>query len=205
MIRAVRHPGMVGFFRSYALKRLKRTFRRIEFTGDYSGTGGSVLLVSNHVSWWDGWWNFYFADRIAGKRYYFMMAEQQLNKYPFMSRIGAFPINRNPKTIAESLGYALELLRCPKNLVLIYPQGKMSSVYQPVFRFGRGAEFIARHLEKETEVIMMAYFTENAGYRKPTVWGYFTTYDPLGGITLETDYRCFYTACLRKHIERVSE
>ncbi|MEO1448923.1 MAG: hypothetical protein AAFV07_05305, partial [Bacteroidota bacterium] len=52
----------------------------------------SILLVGNHISWWDGFWPIWLNARHIGKQYHVMMLEEQLRPRMFMTKGGAFSI-----------------------------------------------------------------------------------------------------------------
>ncbi len=86
----------------------------------------SLLIVPNHFSWWDGFFIYYLSQGRFRKRFYLMMLEEQLKRYWFFAKVGAFSINpANPISVALSVKYTSSLLNNAKNLVVLYPQGKI--------------------------------------------------------------------------------
>lgn len=65
----------------------------------------------NHSSWWDGLLAYHAAGKLPGKRHYFMMEEEQLRKYAFFRKLGAYSINPgSPGDARASLRYTAGLL-----------------------------------------------------------------------------------------------
>ncbi len=201
MKEARHHEILYPFARYYTGYRLGRHFRSVEYIGERTETGLSVLLLSNHVSWWDGLWNFRFVTQVLKRRFYFMSGERQLEEHPFLNRIGGFSVRRDAAGARESLRYAADLLTASRNAVLIYPQGEIGSVYEDRIRFRRGAAFLLQRLPEAVELLMMAYFTENGNRSRPLVRGYFVSCNGIVGENLEEEYLAFYRESREKHIQ----
>lgn len=205
MIETTHHPVFYFLFCCTINRMLKRHFRTIEFIGEWTDTHRPVLLISNHISWWDGCWNLYFTNAILKRKYYFMAGEQQLIRHPFMKRVGGFGIRSGSRDILESLSYTLSLLRNPAHAVLIYPQGKITSVYQQEIRFKKGVDYLLKHLDHPVQVILIAYFSETGKEKKNGVWGYFKTWERQPKTTPQKVYQSFYEESLAAHIKKLSE
>lgn len=205
MIQATHHPIIYPLFCRYIKQILKWHFRVVKFIGNCPEDNRPVLLLSNHIGWWDGCWNLYFTRYTLKRKYYFMAGEQQLVRYPFMKRIGGFGIRPGSREILESLRYAVSLLASPAHAVLIYPQGKIASVYQHGIRFRKGVDYILQHLDNPVQVILIAYFTESGKEKKPGVWGYVTTLEQCPEPTIQKAYQVFYEKSRMTHIKNTSE
>lgn len=84
----------------------------------------SILITPNHMSWWDGFIIDYLCRRLVHKRFHIMMLEQQLRRYWFFQKLGAYSISTDTEaSIDESLYYTSRILSNPDNLVVIFPQG----------------------------------------------------------------------------------
>lgn len=205
MIEATHHPVLYPLFCRYVKRILKLRFRTMEFIGEWTDDGRPVLLVSNHISWWDGCWNLCFTHDILKRKYYFMAGEQQLARRPFMRRVGGFGIRPGSREALESLEYALSLLGTPAHAVLIYPQGKIISIYQRDIQFKKGVDYVLKHLDHPVRVILIAYFTETGKEKKTGAWGYFKTWDRKPESTIQAAYQFFYAESLAAHIKKLSE
>lgn len=124
--------------------RLRRDFRGLWVRGELPANDESLIFYGNHPSWWDG-----FALRhlcVSTKRDgYCLMEEQHLAKHRFLRRLGAFSIRRgDARSAVESLGVARQLLKRPRSVVIIFPQGVLTPNASPPFTLERGVELLAR-------------------------------------------------------------
>jgi chlorobactene lauroyltransferase len=59
------------------------------------------------------------------------MLEEQLKRYWFFNKVGAYSINiNNPKTTIESINYTADVLNNKNNFVVYFPQGKIEDYYK---------------------------------------------------------------------------
>ena len=134
-----------------------------------------------------------------------MMLEEQLKKYWFFRYSGGFSVNRNSRTIFETLDYAGNLLHNNENLVLIFPQGKIQSVYQQEIQFEKGVERIIRSTACEIQVIFLANLVDYFSSSRPKIFMYleeFNYSDNETG-TIQDHYELFFKGCIdaQKHID----
>jgi 1-acyl-sn-glycerol-3-phosphate acyltransferase len=138
IIKAKHHFVIYPFFKFYAVYKIWRHFDRVFINGDYQEKNLPLLLISNHVSWWDGFWAMYLNMRLLHRKFYFMMLEEQLKKFSFFINTGGYSVKKGNRSIIESINYTIELLTDSKNLVLMFPQGKITSVYDRSIKFEKG-------------------------------------------------------------------
>ncbi|TAE52221.1 MAG: glycerol acyltransferase [Bacteroidetes bacterium] len=159
----------------------------------------SLLMVGNHVSWWDGFWMIRLNEMLFKREYYVMMLEEQLSPRPFMQQGGAFSIDPGSRSIVESLSYTAELLKNPRNLVQMYPQGEIHSVYHDQFVFSPGIERILKKAGDQTQLYFFAALLDYFSEPKPLLRFYIEPYDHLSQASdsqsLEQAYRAFYKSC----------
>jgi 1-acyl-sn-glycerol-3-phosphate acyltransferase len=116
----------------YLIRRLRRQFYSIEVKGlehlqNLDPDHGSIAFA-NHSNWWDGLAIFFLTRHQKQKSFYCMMEEKQLRHYAFFTWIGAFGVDlSNRLQSALSIRYATRLLKDPRALVWIFPQGEMIS------------------------------------------------------------------------------
>ena len=104
-----------------------------------------VIAFANHSNWWDGLIIFYLTRFRRDKDFYCMMEEKQLLHYPFFRWLGAFSVDlQHPVRAAAAVRYACNLLKSAQNIVWIFPQGRMATVYEPI-EIRKGTEFLASH------------------------------------------------------------
>ena len=197
MLRSKHHFFIYPFFQHYTRWLLKRHFRGVTIEGSFADRGKPVLLIGNHIGWWDGFWAMYLKLEVVKRRFHFMMQEDQLLRFRFFNYTGAFSVNRKSREVVESLHYAASLLEDPENMVLIYPQGKLQSLYSPQFIFEKGIERILQGREGEVQLLMSVNMIDYLAHRKPTLYIYLRDY---GGSfrreALEEAYNRFYADSL---------
>ncbi|MBN2522035.1 MAG: lysophospholipid acyltransferase family protein [Bacteroidales bacterium] len=202
--RAKHHPILYTFFKLYTLWKIKRNFNSIVITGDHNNKDLPVLLISNHISWWDGFWAMYLNMKIFRRRFYFMMTEEQLKKYMFFNKTGGYSVKKGSKSVVESLDYTADLLSNGDNLVLIFPQGEINSLYARNFRFEKGLEYVLKKIRSKVHIIFTVNLPDYFSCTKPTVFMYFREYsgDSLFAPDIEKEYNLFYESCLVKNYQK---
>lgn len=203
MLYSKHHFFIYPFFQRYTLWLLKRHFRNVTIEGSFSDTGKPVMLIGNHIGWWDGFWGMYLKLKVVKRKFHFMMQEDQLLRYRFFNYTGGFSIKRNSREVIESLQYAASLLNDPANMVLIYPQGKLQSLYCNSFHFEKGVEHILKGREGEVQLLMSVNMIDYLAHPKPSLYIYLRDYN--GNFcceSLEEAYKLFYTDCLAIQTKR---
>ncbi|MFW9596808.1 MAG: lysophospholipid acyltransferase family protein [Paludibacter sp.] len=186
------------FFSLYVPFYIKRHFNEVIIDGKPNTDGKSVLILANHTSWWDGFLAFYLNQRMLKRTFWFMMLESELSKRSVLSKIGGFSVQPGSRTVFQSLQYAAGLLENPSNLVLIYPQGELNSMFEDNIVFKRGIEHFRISSESQS-VLMLVQFIEYFAHEKPTVYLYLKLAVSDNG-TLENineQYQLFYNECLK--------
>ena len=199
MIRAKYSNQFVNLFYRYLRLSFKQNFKDLHILGDWDANPNhSAMIFGNHISWWDGFWALHLVKKKLKKRMYVMMLEEQLKQFLFFKRIGAFSIKPNGREIIESLKYAGSLLNDNKNAVLIYPQGKINSLYTSNVKFERGYQQILKDNEK-VDVLFYAAFIEYMNVKKPSVYFYLKKCSwPVHFDDMELEYQQFYMESLQK-------
>ena len=108
-----------------------------------------LIIVSNHVSWWDG----FLLRQVQwllrpGAPLHIVMLEHELQRRPLLGMLGAVGIDpRKPGSVVRTLRLLAERLeRRPDSVVLYFPQGKIWPSHRRALGFQRGIELFARHL-----------------------------------------------------------
>ncbi|MEZ4829408.1 MAG: lysophospholipid acyltransferase family protein [Bacteroidia bacterium] len=186
------------FWENFSAIAIRVCFRGMEFSGPVSpDPSRSMLMVGNHISWWDGFWPMILNKKLFGKKYHVMMLEAELSKRPFMRRGGAFSINPGNRSMVESLRYTAGLLENPENMVLMYPQGKIHSVYESTFEFQPGIEKIIGVCRKPVQVVFFASLLDYGSFPLPTLRMYMEEYtgEPAAAV-ISGAYTRFYLNAL---------
>lgn len=115
-----------------------------------------TMAFSNHTNWWDGLIVFFLTRLAPKKDFYCMMEEKQLRHYKFFTWLGAFSIDlENPIRAAASLRYATRLLKKKRNLLWIFPQGKLVNPYTPI-QVETGTHYLSQKV-MQTQMLPVAF------------------------------------------------
>lgn len=204
MILKAKHNFFIyPFFQKYALAIIKKHFHEVKLFGDYHDNNFPVLIISNHTSWWDGFWLMYLNLKILKRKFHFMMLESQLRKFRFFNYTGGFSINKNSRTIIETIDYTAELLCNPKNMVIIFPQGEITSIHKQKIQFEQGIERIIKKLENKISILQIVNLIDYFSNPKPTLYQYFKEYnfENFDFSDFEKSYQTFYTQCIENQIK----
>lgn len=197
IIKAKHHFLLDPFFRTYVIWKMKRMFHFVELKGELKEKGKPVLLIGNHVSWWDGIWALNLNQTFFHRKYYFMMLEEQLRKNWFFKYTGGFSIHKKSKSILETFNYTAELLANPKNLVLLFPTGKIQSMYKNDFIFEKGVEKILQKVKNEIQIIFMVNLVDYFSNAKPGVFTFFEEFEGKYTISeIQNEFNSFHQKCI---------
>ena len=119
ILRAKHNFFIYPFFQYYTKMMIKKKFESISIEGEFKDSGKPLMLIGNHISWWDGFWAMYINLKLFKRKFHFMMQEDQLLRYKFFNYTGGFSINNKPRNIIESIDYSSNLLNDKNNLLLI--------------------------------------------------------------------------------------
>src|SRR4030042_3728021 len=111
ILKAHHHPIVYPFFKWLTLWKVSRKFRKVNISGNFHNKDLPLLLIANHVSWWDGFWVSYLNLKLFRRKFHFMMDEEQLAMYPFFKKTGGYSIKKGNRSILESIQYTVELLK----------------------------------------------------------------------------------------------
>jgi len=193
------------FFSIYSLVKLKQQFQQILFKGEFEDKGLPVLIIANHFSWWDGFIQLQINERFLRRKFHVIMLEEQLEKFMILNKAGAYSVQKNSRKIIESLQYTVDLLSDNKNVVLLFPQGEIQSLYTQEFKFESGLEYILKNKQKDIQFIFNVNLVDYFSYKKPTLSVYFKNYNPqlpMNLQTIETDFNDFATECKLQQKEK---
>jgi hypothetical protein len=198
MIRAETKKWARIVFNPYEEFLLKRNFTNFYVTTDFPAidTNKSLIITPNHISWWDGFFVDYAARIFLDKKFYIMMLEEQLVKYPFFSKLGAFSINPGLiKSVSESLKYAADIIQDKNNLLVFYPQGSIEP-------FDKAADLKPGLLallnsNEDISILPTAFRIEYSSRKKPAI--FFRPGKILSSLHIKEDFNLFryeFNTCL---------
>ncbi len=131
MIQAQHAAWADRIFHPYVSWLFKRHFHAIHLLGQAPETNPDLplLLLPNHSTWWDGFFIYLLNKKLFRRKPYLMMLEEQLSRYRFFARLGAYSIDpQSSGSIKDSIKYSIEILKqkiMPKPLLCIFPQGEL--------------------------------------------------------------------------------
>jgi len=174
MIKARKNKIFESLFSIYNTRLLKKHFFRIMISGEENFLARSkecpAILYANHSNWWDGLAAFYLSKTLWNADAYVMMDIEQLQKYRFFKRLGAFSVNRSsPKEAMESVEYSVSLLHNSNRVLWIFPQGIMQpNDFRPIIFYG-GISKITQKLG-EVDLIPVAVKYEFLMEQRPEIF-----------------------------------
>jgi chlorobactene lauroyltransferase len=135
-------------YRTLVRPSLRRAFVRVALGGvdPFDPLALPTLFYANHPSWWDGYLAFLLSYEHWQRDGYIMMEEDQLARYSFFRRCGAFSVDRHdPREGMRSVAYTAQLLvRHPQRVAWIFPQGEITPNDRRPLRTYSGAAHIAK-------------------------------------------------------------
>ncbi|HTN20154.1 MAG TPA: lysophospholipid acyltransferase family protein [Pelobium sp.] len=169
MIKPKSNKIIYSFFSWYIERIIKKDFSGFEYNKIDFDPQKAILLLSNHFSWWDGFLIFHLNKIYFKKKFHVMVLEDTAKKVGFLKYLGAFSIQKNAKSLVESLEYAGQLLDNPENLVLIFPQGQLHSLHSRTISFEKGVSRIINASQKTFNYVFAVILTDYFDQRKPNL------------------------------------
>lgn len=192
---------------------LRSRFNKIVIDPIKIKEGHSYLLMCNHFSFLDGLMALYlcrkvFADHDQLKTFQVMVLKGQLKKRKWLKRLGGFSVAPGSRSISESLGHAKEVLSTPGNLLLLYPQGNLESMYVRKIIFQDGINQILPQVEGKCQVVWASVLMEYFESIKPTL--YFSmldcgTNEDFDFDTVANKVNEHHLHCIKKNIRFTNE
>jgi len=130
-----------------------RNFKEINIQPFEPRPGHSILLLTNHFSWWDGFFANYAAFNNLKRRLYIMMQHDHFLKHWYFKYLGAFSMKKGSREMLESLTYSAGLLNNPENLVTIFPQGALYSNHETYIHVENGIERLIKQIKGPCQIV----------------------------------------------------
>lgn len=206
MLKARHHWFLLPFFKHHAFRLIRKHFATVCLCGEKQQWNKSVLLVANHISWWDGFWALYLNQKVFKKKFHVMMLEEQLRKHRYFNYCGAYSVAKKSRSIVQSLHYTNELLSDAGNMVLFFPQGEIQSMHVKDFSFEKGLTKILEQQNDKFELVFTAAVCDYFSNKKASLWLYYkkTSFQELSKKSLSEQYSAFYAESLEQHIRQKS-
>lgn len=203
MILKAKHNLVIyPFFKWYAGFIIKRHNSTVKIVGKFTDRKLPVLLISNHTSWWDGFWAMYINQCLLHRKFHFMMLEDQLRKYWFFNYTGGFSVSKSTKSIVETLNYTSELLTQNENMVLIFPQGEIQSIHNQNIQFEKGVERILKNKGNNVQVLFLVNLIDYFSQPKPGIYFHIREYTEteFDLQSIQENYNMFYAESVNKQM-----
>ncbi|UCF96898.1 MAG: lysophospholipid acyltransferase family protein [Spirochaetaceae bacterium] len=159
MTRARHSPWADRVFLPYILRQFRKHFHGLYFMGPIPTIDPALplLITPNHSTWWDGFFLYILNKRLLERKLHLMMLEEQLSKYRFFSRIGAFGIEPGlPRKSYDALKYSAQVLQDPANALCIFPQGVLRYSGKRPLEFQRGVGHVLKLQGGEVNLLPLA-------------------------------------------------
>lgn len=174
---APRHNNTVRWlWDRYLDFRYRGAFSGIHFNlsaaGDALDPKLPVILVPNHISWWDGFLCFEVQRRLRpGSGIYSLMLESELRKFPVLRQVGCFGMQPgNAASVRRAFTEFRDLVAVdPYRTLTFFPQGRISPMRQRPLRFLRGIELLVR-MTGRVQCVPVALHIEPMNAAKPSVF-----------------------------------
>lgn len=180
VIKARHHWFYYPFFKYYSRRMPKKDFQQVHIHSNVKDKGLPILMMGNHISWWDGFLAQYINIELFNRKLHIMMLEEQLEKRMFLNKTGAYSIKKGGRSAIESLRYTSDLLKDANNLVILFPQGKIHSMHDIPVSFEKGWFRIMNNLEGPVQVIFFITLIDYFSSRKPHLHIYLYNFDYAG-------------------------
>jgi len=134
--------------------------------------GLPLLLVANHVSWWDGFILREVQQKVRpGGALHIVMLEEELRKRPFLRRLGGVGLTPGSPASLRALLRDLTTQREtePTLSVLFFPQGRIWPSHRRPLGFRGGVRLLGRALAPVT-VLPTGLHMEGGNHMSPTAF-----------------------------------
>ena len=195
MLTALAPDWIGGLFRRYVDWILDRHFQQILVEPQGPLPAGPLLVLANHIGWWDAFLVHRLNRVLFRRRFHVLMLEDDLVTRPFFRRLGAFSWRRGERSEAKKgLDYAAGLLTDASNLVLVFPQGEIRSQYIDHAAFGSAARWIPHKAGPLVRVVFVSMLLDYGMWSRPTATLRWTLDTVEAGGSLGERFNAFQTA-----------
>ena len=176
MIKAKHSKCAKFLFHHYIMNLLKHHFQNFHLLGDIPKTDPNLplMLLPNHSTWWDGFFVYLLNEKLFRRPIYLMMLEEQLKKYHFFCRVGAYSIEPdNPKSMMRTLKYTVDILNSetsPPPLVCIFPQGELVPWGKRPLNLKSGVDWIIKKIRRDVNLLPLGMKIEYLGQKRADVF-----------------------------------
>jgi hypothetical protein len=172
MIKAKHQKWARFIFDYYIDNLLRKNFANYYLINNYPDIDDNFNMVftPNHISWWDGFFIDYVIKKSSNRKMYIMMLEEQLKRYWFFQKLGAYSVNPDSiSSLLTTVRYTRELLKNPEMLAVIYPQGTIESFEKRPLTIKKGLKLFIENIPNEIAIIPVAFKIQYFNEMKPVV------------------------------------
>lgn len=170
MIKADHKKWARWLYDFYVPRLLKSNFQHFYLTNDFPQIPADegLVITPNHFSWWDGFFIDYTLSHFSNRKIHILMLEEQLKRYWFFQKVGAFSINpRNPKSIKTTFDYIVDVVSDPKNVLFFYPQGEIEDYVKRPLKVKEGLKTILNMSPGRVNIMPVAFKIKHGNTKKP--------------------------------------
>lgn len=205
------HPHKNGlifqFYSWYISYILKKDFSNFSYNDLSIKEDQAILLLANRFSWWDGFMLFQLNKRVFKKQFHALVTTDDYEKLNYLKYFGAFAPEKKGKDVVETLMYAGSLLNDARNLVLIFPQGKIKSAHVDAIAFEKGVMQIVNASKKKFQTVFSVILIDYFNNKKPQAKAYLTTWQAEEYVSLQllkSEYNKHYDNAILKQTQKAS-
>lgn len=176
MIKAQHKKWAQFVFKPYILRLIRKHFNGLYLIEEFPPVDPDIpiILMPNHSTWWDGFFVYVLNNLTYRRPLYVMMLEEQLRKYSFFSKVGAYSIRPgHPASVLETMKYSRDILHTVKNpapMVCLFPQGEMTPASARPIRFQTGFEWLLKQTKVKIMPLLLAMRVEYLEQQQPEVF-----------------------------------
>lgn len=156
----------------YVSRLLKSNFQNFYLTNEFPSIPKSegLIITPNHFSWWDGFFIDYLLQQLSDRKIHLLMLEEQLRRYWFFQKVGAFSINpNNPVSMKVTFNYIVEIIGSSKNVLLFYPQGEIEDYVKRPLKVKEGLKSVLNMSNHNVKILSIAFKIKHGNTKKPDV------------------------------------
>ena len=156
-----RKPWFLSLARRYVRRRISGRMDGLHIGGLDAARAlsarGPLLFAPNHVAWWDPL-VLVALDEALGTEGYALMDATNLDKLPFLSWLGALPLDRrSPAASRAGLRLAAALADGPRRALWMFPQGRQRPAHLRPLDLKPGVGLLARLAGVPVVPVSLAY------------------------------------------------
>jgi len=203
------HPRKNGFISKcyswYFGFIFKSNFSKFTYTELRIQDDKAILLLANRFSWWDGYMLFQLNKKVFRKQFHVLVTSADYQTINHLKYFGAFAPENKGKDVIETLQYAGTLLDDPRNLVLIFPQGRIRSSHARNIGFEKGVLQVINASKKQFQLVFSVILTDYLNKQKPAAEAYLHQWQAEEYISLQllkSEYNKHYVNAISKQSQK---